>query len=421
MDAETRRKAVGMLREKLGGDPSITYADISSATGYSERHLKRMAGRIREGADPAAHGNAGSRPANAASEAEVRYLRELKRPYPNVTIAHFRDIYHEDVVHNPRRAYDVERLGLTERSASFFRDLFAREGWRSPAQRRPSPGRPREEHPTRPPAPCRGMLCQLDATPDDWLAGLGAHAMHSAVDDATSEVLGAWFMPTECLRGYARAMRQVVVRHGVPEAAYVDRSSIFRRRSDGSPTQFAEMMGDLGVRMVLASTPQAKGRVERAHRTIQLRLPTDCLRFGISDYDRLNEWFNGYYAPYINAKFAFAPRDPADRFGPAPSEAELARVFRRRETRRASGGVIAYGGSTWALVDALGEVRDPGPGAAVGVYTDAVDGSFYAEVDGRRLSLVEVGRRDRRGPVWLDDELRLQDYLREMGRDGAAG
>ena len=66
--------------------------------------------------------------------------------------------------------------------------------------------------------------------------------------------------------------------------------------------QFAEMMGDLGVRMALASTPQAKGRVERAHRTIQLRLPTDCLRFGISDYDRLNEWFNGRYAPYINAE-----------------------------------------------------------------------------------------------------------------------
>ncbi|MCF6413110.1 hypothetical protein I7648_05270 [Collinsella tanakaei] len=66
-------------------------------------------------------------------------------------------------------------------------------------------------------------------------------------------------------------------------------------------------------------------------------------------------------------------------------------------------------------------MRDPRPGAAVGVYTDAVDGSFYAEVDGRRLSLVEVGRRDRRGPVWLDDELRLQEYLREMGRDGAAG
>ena len=185
--------------------------------------------------------------------------------------------------------------------------------------------------------------------------------------------------------------------------------------------RFAEMMGDLGVRMALASTPQAKERVERAHRTIQLRLPTDCLRFGISDYDRLNERFNDYYAPYINAKFAFAPRDPADRFGPAPSEAELARACRRRETRRASGGVIAYGGSTWALVDALGEVRDPGPGAAVGVYTDAVDGSFYAEVDGRRLSLVEVGRRDRRGPVWLDDELRLREYLREMGRDGAAG
>lgn len=83
--------------------------------------------------------------------------------------------------------------------------------------------------------------------------------------------------------------------------------------------------------------------------------------------------------------------------------------------------MIAYAGSAWALVDALGEVRDPGPGAPVGVFTDAIDGSFYAEVDGRRFSLVEIGRRGRKGPVWLDDERRLQDYLRDMGRDGGAG
>ena len=414
MDARTKGEALEMLGRKAR-DPSITYGDIALATGYSERQLKRMAKSLREeGADAAgSHGNAGRRPANAATEGEIRYLRELKRPYPNVTIAHFRDIYFEDVLNNPRRAYDVERLGLVPRSASFFRDLFRREGWRSPAQRRPRAPGERREHPARPPAPCRGMLVQIDATPGEWVEGLGAWSMHLAVDDATSEPLAGWFMPSECVRGYARMMARVAAAHGVPEAVYADRSTIFRSRK-GGPTQFGLMMEGLGTRVLLASTPQAKGRVERAHLTVQLRLPTDIRRFGVAGYDELNEWFNGFYAPYIAGKFGYAPRDPADRFSPPP--ADLSRVFRIREERRASGGVIAYGGSTWALVDALGEVRDPGPGEPVDVFTDAVTEDFYAEWRGTRLELVRVGERGRTGPVWIDDQKRMQAFLDDMGR-----
>lgn len=129
MDASTRGRAVALLARKAE-DPSITYSDIALETGYSERQLKRLAKGLRERGEGAvlSHGNAGRRPANAASEDEAHFLRELKHPYPAVTIAHFRDIYLEDVISNPARAGDVERLGLVPRSASWFRDLFAREG-----------------------------------------------------------------------------------------------------------------------------------------------------------------------------------------------------------------------------------------------------------------------------------------------------
>jgi len=138
MDKATRERALELLAEKKV-DPGITYADIELETGYSRRQLMRLSKRLDEaGADSIlVHGNAGARPHNAATEDEAGVLRELKRPYPDVTIAHFRDIYIEDVIENPARAGDVERYGLVPRSASWFGRLFEREGWRSPAQRGP--------------------------------------------------------------------------------------------------------------------------------------------------------------------------------------------------------------------------------------------------------------------------------------------
>lgn len=219
-------------------------------------------------------------------------LLSRKAEDPGVTIAHFRDIYIEDVISNPARAGEVERLGLVPRSASWFRDLFAREGWSSPAQRGPRRDAGGRQHPLRPPLPRAGMMAQVDGTPYDWLGRGEAWCMHLAVDDATTSVLGGWFMERECTRGYARLMREVVTRHGVPAAPRSDRDSVFRSTGDGSPTQFALMMRDLGVRMIFAGTPQAKGRVERYNATVQSRLPTDLVRFGVDGYERLNGWLN---------------------------------------------------------------------------------------------------------------------------------
>lgn len=421
MDGKTRARAAELIRSK-GADPSITYADIALQTGYSERHLKRMARDLREGRDPSRpHGNSGRRPANAATDAEVAFLRGLKEPYPDVTIAHFRDIYLEDVLGNPAMAGEVARLGLVERSASWFRSLFEREGWSSPAQRPPlRPGR-HDPHPVRAPAPVRGMLAQVDATEGDWLRGGEAWAMHLAVDDATTSVLGGWFMPEECTRGYARMMMRVVERHGAPASIYADKAAVFRSVKAGGPTQFALMMADLGVHVIFANSPQAKGRVERYNRTVQLRLATDAARFGVGGYDELNGWFNDFYAPYLNSKFSFEPRLPGSAFAPSPGPEALSRVFRARERRRATGGLISLRGTAYALVDGDGAVADPGPGAWVGVYTDMGTGEVYAEFGGARYALAPVGERRRHGPMAAGDAKALQSLLDEMGRRRGPG
>lgn len=353
MDKKTKGLAVELLVAKRD-DPSITYEDVRRKTGYSRRQLIRIAREIEEGGAEAAaaHGNSGRRPATAATEAEVAYLREMKRKYPRITIAQFRDIFIEDVIDNPDMRDVVERHGLVARSKSWFSDLFRREGWKSPAARPQRSHGGRVAHPVREPMPRRGMLVQVDATPYDWFGDGDVRALHLAVDDATTDSLAGSFMPYECVRGYARATDRMVARHGVPEAVYSDRHSVFcSARPAGGRTQFAMMMDDLGVRMVLAGSPQAKGLVERYNLMVQLRLVNDIVRFGIKDYDQLDAWFNEFYTHYLNRKFSFPPLEAASEFRRPPADFDPRSVFRIRLSRIARGGMISYEMGLYWMVD----------------------------------------------------------------------
>jgi AraC-like DNA-binding protein len=420
MDKATKERALRLLAEKKS-NAQITYSDIETETGYSRRQLMRLSKRLETESESEvlAHGNSGSRAHNAASDEELRVIRELKSPYPNVTIAHFRDIYIEDVIENPARAGDVERYGLVPRSASWFRRLFEREGWRSPAQRGPRRDGDGRQHPKRLPLPRAGMMAQVDGTPHDWFGGGRPWCMHLAVDDATTGVLAGWFMERECMRGYARMMREAVTRHGIPRSMYSDKDSVFRAVKDGSPTQFALMMRDLGIRMIFANSPQAKGRVERHNSTAQMRLPTDIVRFGIRDYDEPNAWFNEFYAPYLNMKFSYAPLDPTSDFVPLPGGLDLSEVFRTRETRLARGCSISYGGAIYMMADADGVVLEVPDDTKLDVHVDAITEEMYVERSGKRWPCVEVAKRERQGTFFgIQDRRELQRHLSEMDHSG---
>lgn len=263
------------------------------------------------------------------------------------------------------------------------------------------------------------MMAQVDGTPYDWFGSGEAWCMHLAVDDATTSVLGGWFMERECTRGYARMMREVVTRHGAPRSMYSDKDSVFRSARDGSPTQFALMMRDLGVRMVFANTPQAKGRVERYNATVQSRLPTDLVRFGVGGYDRINAWFNDFYAPYLNSKFSWRPTDPRSEFSPLPPGIDLSDIFRTRETRLSRGCTISCGAVVYAMCDGDGVLLEVPDGTALSVHVDAVTEEMYVERDGRRWACVPVATRSGRGPVGAEDARDLQRLLSEMSLGGA--
>lgn len=392
MDRVTKEKALWLLGQKADG-AGITYSEIALETGYSKQQLIRLSHSLEESGEAAAlaHGNSVLRPHNTARPEEIAYLRKLKEPYPNVTIAHFKDIYIEDVLENPEKANDVGRYGLCMRGPTWFRELFAKEGWRSPAFTGKRGDADATQHPMREPLPRMGMMAQVDATPYDWLS-TGESWCRASRSGRCDDV-----RPRRMVHGdrmHARMMIETVSRRGILRSMYSDKDSVFRTVKDGSPTQFAFMMRDLGIRMIFAGSPQAKGRVERYNSTAQMRLPTDAARFGIDSYDKLNSWFNDFYAPYLNAKFSYPPRDPVSDFIPLPEGTDLSRIFRTRETRVSHGCTISYGGARYMMADADGVVLEVPDGTVLDVHVDAVTEEMYVERSGRRWGCRPISPRE---------------------------
>ena len=130
--------------------------------------------------------------------------------------------------------------------------------------------------------PQEGMLLQIDGSRHDWLQGRGPHpTLVGAVDDATGTVPFALFRQQEDAHGYMLMLEGIINRHGVPLALYNDRHGLFQRspkepesldeqlRGRRDPTQFGRALEELDIRLIMAHTPQAKGRIERAWDTFQ--------------------------------------------------------------------------------------------------------------------------------------------------------
>ena len=413
MNSETREYALTLLSQKEH-DPKLTYTVITRLTGYSKRQLIRLSEELKtkDMDSILTHGNTGRKPAITASDQEVSYLRVMKEPYPSITIAQFRDIFIEDVLDNPKKQKDVKRYGLKRRSLSWFRTLFINEGWESPARKPIRVDGNHVTHPIRKPRDHRGELIQIDGTPYDWFGDGRVYTLHLAVDDATTEVMAGWFMPTECTRGYCRMMRLLLDRQGIPEALYSDKDSVFRSVKNGNPSQFARMLGKMNIQMIFANSPEAKGRIERYNGTIQNRLPNDLIRFGIPhSYDKLNQWFNDFYIPYINRKFSFPPHDPRDAFIPIMDEHfDYSKIFRIEMERVVKNGSISVDWNFYSAFNKDGE-RIPLRDGKITVYIDVFTEEMYIEYYGKHLTCMKVGERRRNEAFEVENQKELNRLL----------
>ena len=161
--------------------------------------------------------------------------------------------------------------------------------------------------------PSFGAMVQLDGSHHDWFEGRGPKCVLMVmVDDATNE-LHARFFEEETTRASYDVLAGWVRKHGLPCSLYVDRDSIYRCEGEASiaeqlagktpQTQFGRAMEQLGVELILANSPQAKGRVERMNGTLQDRLVKEMRLAGISDMENANTFLEGKYLRAFNRQF----------------------------------------------------------------------------------------------------------------------
>lgn len=165
----------------------------------------------------------------------------------------------------------------------------------------------------------RGELVQIDGSPHFWFPGdAERRTLIAFIDDATSELLSAYFSPTEDTEAYVNALEYELVHNGIPMAIYSDRHSVFtsnvdeaRRKSKPQPTQFQKICDHLGIELILAHSPEAKGRVERLFQTLQKRWPKEFRILGIHNLAEANERMPELIEAY-NREFAITPADSKD-------------------------------------------------------------------------------------------------------------
>jgi hypothetical protein len=244
---------------------------------------------------------------------------------------------------------------------------------------------------------CVGELIQIDGCDHEWFEDRAPRCtLLVYVDDATSRLMELLFVPSESTFSYFEATRTYLEHHGKPVAFYSDQASIFRvnaseaRRTEGV-TQFNRALSELNIDIICANTPQAKGRVERAHLTLQDRLVKELRLRGISTPEAANAYAPEFMAAY-HERFGRAPFSDHDTDRPIREDEDLARIFTWQEDRKISSELTLHYRSGVYLIE-------PSP-ETLGLRGHLC--RVHADADGR----VEIRHQGRSLPFRAFDELR---------------
>jgi transposase len=256
-----------------------------------------------------------------------------------------------------------------------------------------------------------GMMLQVDASPHDWLQGRGPWlTLVGGKDDATGYVW-AHFEEAETTWGYLDLMREVITTHGVPLSLYADRHSIFHttreptiieQLKDVVPlTQFGRAMDELGITLIKAWTPQAKGRIERQWETFQDRLVVALRLAGANTLEQAREVLKSFLKEY-NQRFCLLPKQAAAVFRKAPPRAVLHKILCLKETRVVKKDhTVSFDGLVLqipfckkypCMADGQVEVKQYRDGHIEIVYRECVVALFSSEAIRRLLNTKSVQR-----------------------------
>jgi len=299
----------------------LSQVEAAELLGMSERTFRRWRERYRaEGAEGLLDGRVGRPSPRRVPESELARAQALyAEMYGGFTVKHF----HEKLVerHGYKLGYTVTRLALQ------------RAGLVRPAPRR---GAHRRKRPRRPMA---GMLLHQDGSPHGWLQGRPPLDLIVTMDDATSEIYSAFLVEQEGTASSFRGLAETIARKGLFCALYSDRGGHYFHTPEAGGkvskeklTQVGRALAELGIEHIPAYSPEARGRSERAFRTLQDRLVKELAIAGITTIEAANRFIADVYLPAHNARFAVTPEQPGSAFVACRPE-QWREVLCRHETR----------------------------------------------------------------------------------------
>ena len=321
MSARERKRMELLSRVK---DGVLKVVEAAALCGLSYRQMKRVWRRYRTQGDAGllhrSRGQASNRRIEAGHRKKV--LERYQERYPDF---------------GPTLACEyLAKEALPVDHETLRRWLLAEGLWQKKRKRQKHrQRRERRAH--------RGELVQMDGSHHDWFEGRrGWAVLMVMIDDATNRTY-ARFYEAEDTRAAMDAFGRYTRRYGLPQALYVDHDSIYEctrearideeLRGEGPRTQFARAMQQLVVDVILANSPQAKGRVERRHGVFQDRLVKALRLAGISTTEAANRHLDDIFLPDLNRRFTLAAADGGDLHRPIPVGVQLKEVLCFEEPR----------------------------------------------------------------------------------------
>ena len=283
----------------------LTWEQAGAILRMSGRHIRRLRARFEEfgvaGLMDRRGGRSRRRRVRPETIAEVCRLKS--DVYPDWSMQHF----HERVTekHGLKLSYTLMRSVLQD--AGIVEKARARGKYRRKRERRPMVG----------------MLVHMDGSMHEWIDGLPKHDLVVTLDDADGRMLHARFFEEEGTHSTLVGLDHVLRKRGRFAEFYTDRGSHFCRteRAGAGPAaeqngQVARVCKTLGIRQILAHSPQARGRSERAFRTIQGRLPQELRAAGVRSYGEANLYLDRVFVRDFNRKFIVQPEQSGSAFIP---------------------------------------------------------------------------------------------------------
>ena len=233
----------------------------------------------------------------------------------------------------------------------------------------------------------------FDGSYHRWLGEDGPQfTLLLAVDDATGCVVNALFCEQENTRSYLLLMRDLIRSYGIPLALYSDRHGVFKHtppsETAAAPTQFSRAMGEIGVQLIFARSPQAKGRVERTAGTLQDRLVTELRLAGATTIDDANRVLNDFL-PRFNERFRVPP-EHADTAYRVPDPGMCLDTVLCLKYRRSVGrdNTVKY---RWRTLQLLPDKSRPSYAGSVVEVLEGLDGRLAVQHEGRTVAFYDRG------------------------------